>query len=73
MIDDLLKESSVVSAFLDEGMRRMVRVVLEGRFGPLADDLLSAINKADEATLEQIGAHATTDSLEQIRKRLGLS
>lgn len=80
MLDDLLKESSVAEAFIEEGIeegerrmaRRMIRIVLEGCFGQLSDDLLTALNAADEAVLEQIGTHAGTDTLEQIRARLGL-
>ncbi|HLJ82434.1 MAG TPA: hypothetical protein VKT52_13165 [Ktedonobacterales bacterium] len=72
VIDEILKESSIAEVFREEGMRRTVHIVLEGRFGPLADDLLAAINGADEAALEQVAAHAATDTLEQIRERLGL-
>jgi hypothetical protein len=56
-----------------EGEHKMARVALEGRFGTLPDDLLTALNTADEATLEAIVAHVSTDSLDDERKRLGLS
>jgi len=84
MIDDLVKQSSLAEEFFeegksqglsqgrDEGMRRMVRMVLEGRFGPLSEDLLAALAATGESKLEEIGAHAGTDTLKQIRSRLGV-
>lgn len=80
MIDDLLEVSSVAQAFVEEGerrgelrmARRMALAALEGRFGPLSDDLRAAINAADEATLQEIVAHIATESLDQVRARLGL-
>lgn len=76
MIDDLLEYSSVAQAFVEEGERRMARrmalIALEGRFGPLSDDLRAAIEAADEATLQEIVAHIATESLDQVRARLGL-
>ena len=76
MIDDLLKESSVAQAFFEEGelrmARRMALIALEGRFGPLSDDLRAAINAADAATLQEIVARIATETLEQARARLGL-
>jgi hypothetical protein len=56
----------------EEGRRQMVRAALEGRFGTLSEDLLAALNAADEATLRDVVAHIGTDSLEQARARLGL-
>ncbi len=88
MIDDLLRESGVAEYFrqealkegkeagmregLREGMQKMVIVALEGRFGAVADDLRAAVNQADEATLEAVMAHITTETLDQLRERLGL-
>lgn len=84
MIDDLLRESGVAEYFrqealkegkeagMREGMRQMIIVALEGRFGELADDLRAAVNQADEATLEAVAAHITTETLDQLRERLGL-
>lgn len=84
MIDDLLEYSSVAQAFVEEGerrgeqrgeqrmARRMALLALEGRFGPLSDELRAAINAADEATLQEIVAHIATESLDQVRARLSL-
>jgi hypothetical protein len=47
-------------------------LVLEGRFGPLEQALVDAIGRADRATLEQVLRHATADTPEQLRSRLGL-
>ncbi|HEX6800728.1 MAG TPA: hypothetical protein VF116_23650 [Ktedonobacterales bacterium] len=84
MIDDLLEYSSVAQAFFEEGeregkregerqmARRMALLALEGRFGPLSDELRAAIDAADEAALQEIVAHIATESLDQVRARLGL-
>lgn len=76
LIDELMKESSLSAIFIEEGERRMARrmaqAALEGRFGKLSEDVLSAIAAADEATLLGIVAHAATETLEQVRARLGL-
>lgn len=76
LMNEILKESNRPQTFREEGMlqgaRRILRLVLEGRFGSLTDHLLAAINGADGATLEQVAAHAATDTLEQLRQRLGL-
>lgn len=76
MINDLLNESSVADAFIEEGERRMARrmtqAALEGRFGTLSADVIVAINTADETTLQGIVAHVATETLEQVRRRLGL-
>ncbi len=80
MIEEFLRESSftemVHDLFREEdearGMRRMTQVALEGRFGPLSEDLLAALGAADQAALEAIAAHLTTDDLAEVRARLGL-
>lgn len=76
MLNDLLRESSVAEIFHDEcraeGGRRMAQVALEGRFGPLGEDVLAALGQASEATLPEVVAHITTDPVEQVRARLGL-
>lgn len=76
MINDLLNESSVAGAFIEEGerrmARRMARSALEGRFGPLSDDLLAAISTADEVALQEIVAHVAAETVEQVRERLGI-
>jgi hypothetical protein len=84
MIDDILRQSSLAEEFLAEGIaqgvaqgvaqgeRRMAQAALEGRFGTLDADLLAALDTADEATLQTLMAHIATDTLEQVRSRLGL-
>lgn len=52
---------------------KMAQRALEGRFGTLSAELLAALANADEATLEAIVLHITTDSIEQMRERLGLA
>ena len=56
---------------IEQGERRLAHVALEGRFGPLSADLLAALQTANEATLLDVVAHLSTDTLEQIRARLG--
>jgi len=73
MLGDLWKESSLAGALREEAMGQMLQVVLESRFGPLSDDIVAALRTTDEATLRAIGEHIMTDSLEQVRARLGLA
>ncbi len=56
-----------------EGMRLAIQQVLEGRFSPLSQDIVDAINARDAAQLSEIAPHAGTDSLEELRARLGLN
>jgi predicted transposase YdaD len=59
----------------EEGRRQMARdmarMALESRFGTLSEEMLAALNIADEAALRDVVAHIGTDSLEQARSRLG--
>ncbi len=55
-----------------EGKREAIQQVLEGRFGPLSEDMLAALQAADLPLLNHIAAYAGTDTLEQVRMRLGL-
>jgi len=55
------------------GAQRMAQRALEGRFGTVPQDVLDALAQADEATLEAIVLHITTDTIEQVRARLGLA
>lgn len=81
MIDDLLKDNSVAQILIEEGEQRgerraaeeMAQVALEGRFGPLTEDVLAALHRADDAILRALVAHVTADSLEQVKARLGLA
>ena len=86
MVEELLKHSSFAQALKEEGReegreegltagrieeaRRMAQVGLEKRFGTLSDDVLAAIQAADEATLENVVGART---LEEARAHLGLS
>jgi hypothetical protein len=72
MLDDLLEDNSVAQYLREQGERRMARVALEGRFGPLGADVVAALETADPDTLRTLVAHVTTDTLEQMRARLGL-
>jgi predicted transposase YdaD len=88
-MDEILQESSYAQYLLqrgraegreegrEEGQRemagRMAQLALEGRFGTLSEDLLAAVRMADEAVLREIVAHIGTDSLQQVRQRLGMS
>ncbi len=53
--------------------REMARLALEGRYGALSDDLVTALASADPAACRAIVAHLTTDTLEQVRERLELT
>lgn len=76
VLGNLWEESSLKEALAvrerERGMGRMGRLMLQGRFGPLPDDIVNALDSVDEATLEAVGEHAATDTLEQVRVRLGL-
>ena len=89
MIEDLLRHSSVAQALieegrdeglrqgrdegLNEGMRESVRLAIEGRLGPLDEELRTAIERADQTTLRNVLAHVAADTPEQLRARLGLT
>src|SRR5690348_14545938 len=77
MIDELLRESGIIQEFIEqgrtEGEREMALVALEGRFGPLSENVRAAVAAANEAALRELMAHLTTASLEQVRARLNLA
>lgn len=81
MIDELLRESGIIQEFIEqgrtEGEREMALVALEGRFGPLSEDVRATVatanEAANEAALRELMAHLTTASLEQVRARLNLA
>ena len=85
VIDDLIKESGLADEWRAQGMaqgmaegeqrmaRGMARAAIEGRFGALSDDLATAVQAADEATLLDLVGHISTETLEQVRARLGLA
>jgi hypothetical protein len=57
----------------ERGLREGVLAVLRGRFGDPATDVAEAISTASRETLLAILLNATTDTLAQVRERLGLS
>lgn len=77
MIEEIWEESSYGEAVQTHARKKMARemaqLALESRFGKLDEDILAALKPADEATLKALVAHSSTDTLEQVRARLGLS
>ncbi|HEX8032207.1 MAG TPA: hypothetical protein VF510_00085 [Ktedonobacterales bacterium] len=61
MIDNLLRESNFAEEFIVEGERRMAHIVLEARFGTVAEDILTALHTADQATLQDVVAQAVAN------------
>ena len=57
----------------ERGLREAVLIILRGRFGEPAADIVTAVDAASRETLSAILRNAATDSLAQIRERLGLS
>jgi hypothetical protein len=55
------------------GERKIIQQVLESRFGPLPQDMQAALKAADSAALSALSAGLATESLAQLRARLGLS
>lgn len=53
--------------------QHLAQRALEGRFGTVPEDILAALSQADEAALEAIVLHITTDTIDQVRERLGLT
>jgi hypothetical protein len=77
MSTEILQEFPLFRSMMAEaearGERGMLRRVLEGRFGALSEDMQQAINAADTNTLTDLALAAGTESLEQLRARLGLN
>lgn len=77
MLDELLRESSFYDVVYEEGKAEGVleglRAVLESRFGVLPADMLAALAALDQPTLMELLRHAASDTLEQLRGRVGLS
>ena len=81
MLDEIWQESSVAQAVREEGReegrvegrteeaRRIARLALSRRFGELGQDLLAALDQAQEATLEELVLESGL-TLEQVRARL---
>lgn len=55
-----------------EGLHDAALVTLRGRFGDLAPDVLAALSQANGDTILDVLAHAGTETLDQLRMRLGL-
>jgi len=76
MSTDLWRDSSLKDALeilaREDVMRESARLALEGRFGQLSADVVSAINESREPMLRDVLAHSGTDTLDQVRARLGL-
>jgi predicted transposase YdaD len=76
MVNDLWQKSSIAQDLKEEGRlaeaRDLAQLALEGRFGPLSADLLTALQDVDEATAREVIQSVTRISLEQVRVRLGL-
>lgn len=77
MLDNYIAQSEWYQIILERGEQRgkqnMAQRALEGRFGTVDADILAALAQADESTLEAIVLHITTDTIEQVRERLGLA
>ncbi len=85
MVDELWEASSMGREYYEAlkaegraerasaGMRKMARVALEGKFGTFPEDMLAALEIADEAALVTVVGHIASDTLEEPRARLGLS
>jgi hypothetical protein len=77
MLQDIIRESTFAQDLIEEGQhemaREMARLALQGRYGPLADELVAAVNAADDATLRALVEHLTTDAMSDVRARLGLT
>jgi hypothetical protein len=75
MVNELWQHSSVAQALKEEGRleaaRRIARRALERRFRSLPEEIVAALGRADEATLEELAVEADL-SLEQVQVRLGL-
>ena len=67
---DILEQMPIGRSIRLKGMRDLVQPALEERFGALDDEIIQAINQADEATLKAVNLSTT---LEQVRHRLGLA
>jgi len=71
MSTEIVEKSSVYQAWMARAWRDAVTLVLGGRFGELPFDLTQAIATADREHLQDVLAHAATDTLDELRARLG--
>lgn len=74
---DIFKDSPLYQEIVQESAQaersKLTRIALEGRFGTLSEDIIQALNTANEPTLTALLAHLTTDTLAQVRQRLSLT
>lgn len=78
VLNELVRESSVIADWLDEGraegrvegLRAAVHVTMAGRFGSVTEQLQAAIANASEAALEAALAHIAGDTQEELLSRL---
>lgn len=55
---------------ITNALRDATRLALDGRFNPLPDDMLQALEQASNAQLRAVLAHVGVETLEQLRARL---
>lgn len=55
-----------------EGARMIVQEALDVRFGTLPPEMVADLQQADAATLRALIRHVSSESLEQIGRRLGV-
>ena len=76
MSTEILDQSPLYRRWIAEGeakgVRGAVRTALLGRWGELPADVEAAVETASLDTLDDVLAHVATDTLEQMRARLGL-
>ena len=63
-------EAKGLAAGEAKGMREAITRALEGRFGPLSQEMTEAINSAALDVLNEFALHTGTDTLAQLRARL---
>ena len=80
LLDKLAEGSEAVEVWREQGReqgrqqeaRTLTQESLEGRFGVLQGDIVAALKRADEATLRALIRHVSSETMEQVRQRLGL-
>jgi hypothetical protein len=76
MSTEILEQSPLYRMWIAEaevqGLRQAARTALVGRWQSLPAEIEIALTSASPAALNDILAHLTTDTLEQVRGRLGL-
>jgi hypothetical protein len=57
---------------MESAYRDAVVTLIEGRFGPLSDDLRAVLKQRNLDQLREVAHHAGTDTLDELRTRLGV-